>query len=88
MTLVVHLYCGKNKDKWRPLERDEYAEPGDTPRLTVLCVDIEHGCDMHNPHVMGYLENLAKRGCISMMIGGPPCRSVSAARTREDEGPG
>ena len=88
-TLVVHLYCGKNKEKWRALEKEVMrdAEPGDSQGLVILCVDIEHGGDLHNPHIMGYLENLARRGKISMIVGGPPCRTVSAARLRDDDGP-
>ena len=42
---------------------------------------------MHNPHIMGYLESLARRGKVAMMLGGPPCRTVSAARLRDDDGP-
>ena len=88
-TLVIHLYCGKNKNKWQALEREvmQEAEQGDSPGLVILCVDIEHGGDMHNPHIMGYLESLARRGKVAMMIGGPPCRTVSAARLRDDDGP-
>ena len=85
--MVLHLYSGKNKAKWKELEYDEHAMHGDTPSIVVLCVDIEHGGDLHNPHVMGYLENLARRGRLAMLIGGPPCRTVSAARLRDDGGP-
>ena len=50
-TLVLHLYCGKNKEKWRALEREvmQDPEPGDSQGLVILCVDIEHGGDLHNP---------------------------------------
>ena len=85
--LILHLYSGKNKAKWKELEYDEHAEHGDTPSIVVLCVDVEHGGDLHNPHLMGYLENLARHGRLAMLIGGPPCRTVSAARLRDDGGP-
>ena len=85
--LILHLYSGKNKAKWKELEYDEHAGHGDTPSIVVLCVDVEHGGDLHNPHLMGYLENLARRGRLAMLIGGPPCRTVSAARLRDDGGP-
>jgi len=74
--LILHLYSGKNKAKWKELEYDEHAEHGDTPSIVVLCVDVEHGGDLHNPHLMGYLENLARRGRLAMLIGGPPLQSV------------
>ncbi len=41
----------------------------------MLCVDIEHGGDMRNPHVMGYLESLARRGKVAMMLGGGPMQN-------------
>ena len=68
-------------------EDEKSIEPGDSQGLVILCVDTEHGGDLHNSHVMGCLENLARRGRITMILGGPPCRTVSAARLRDDDGP-
>ena len=50
-----------------------WREKEDSQGLVVLCVDIEHGCDMHNPYV---IRSGQKRR-----------RTVSAARLRDDDGP-
>ncbi len=84
-TLVIHLYAGSDFKKWRDLETADLD--GKESGLVILCLDVEKGHDLHNPHLMGFLEKFACDGRIAVLLGGPPCRTVSVARHRDDEGP-
>ena len=50
----------------------------------MLCVDmaIDPGQDLLRPQVFAYLLKLARTGKVKAILGGPPCRTVSACRTR------
>ncbi len=53
----------------------------------VLLVELEKGQDLHNNHLYGRLCRLALEGRITTLLAGPPCRTVSLARYRDDQGP-
>ena len=53
----------------------------------VLCVELQKGLDMHNRALVTYLEELFRSGKVDMLLAGPPCRSVSLSRFRDDDGP-
>lgn len=78
VTLTVHLFAGQESRVWKATE-DENS--------MVLLVELEKGQDLHNNHLYGWLCGLARRGRISVLIGGPPFRTVSLARYRYDDGP-
>ena len=65
--ILLHLYAGEKAEEWRRLEQDG---------------DITKGKDqdVHNPCLWGFLANLARKGAIKSVIGGPPCRTVSRMR--------
>ena len=77
-TIVLHLFAGKSTKVWTDLERDGHV---------VVCLEVEKGQDLFCDHLFGWLVNLGRRGRITMIIGGPPCRTVSLQRYREDGGP-
>ena len=55
--------------------------------LVIVNLDILHGGDLlKNPHLPGWLQSMAKRGKVSVWTAGPPCRSVSWCRYREEDG--
>ena len=78
--VVVHLYSGPDQKTWKKLE---------DAHTVVICVDklINPKMDMMNDQVMLFLMKLAMKGSLHGLIGGPPCRSVSACRYAEDGGP-
>ncbi len=77
-TLVLHVFSGKNTRAWTSMEGEG---------LVILCVELEKGANLLNDDLYGWLESLARRGKFDLMIGGPPCRSVSLQRHRGDGGP-
>ena len=71
---IVHLFAGKQpREEYKYLEKNGYV---------LLELDIERGSshDIMNPAVWRALEWAARRGKISGVIGGPPCRTYSLLR--------
>ena len=70
--VAFHLFCGPDAKKWKQVQGD----------YEWIFVDTCHGSqfDLHRPAVWSYLWWLAERGMIRIIIGGPPCRSVSRLR--------
>ena len=77
-SVVVHVFSGPNPQPWVKLETDGTA---------VVCLDILRGADIHDGHLSGWLDQLVDSGNVKMWIAGPPCRTVSVCRQREDDGP-
>ena len=77
-TRVLHLFSGEHTRTWM-----EMAEEG----LAVVCVEIEQGTDFLDDNLYAFLLDMAKDGLWDLITGGPPCRTVSLQRYREDGGP-
>ena len=80
--IVLHLFSGPDSKYWeRALQKGN---------VEVLCVDLqaEVAADIHDDMVFKYLLSLAASGRVKALIGGPPCRTVSALRYQDDGGPG
>ena len=80
--IALHIFAGPDPQWWEKQLSDNETE--------VLCVDIEgHGvkANLLDPYVFGYLLQLAASGKVRVILGGPPCRTVSALRFQGDEGP-
>ena len=77
-TVVVHLFSGGDPGRWARWEKNGVA---------VLCLDLLQGADLHDGHLSAWLDELLDSGKISMWVAGPPCRTVSICRQREDDGP-
>ena len=71
--MAIHLFSGPNVKKWRS---------SDVGGLEWVFVDTCLGSqyDLHRPVVWTYLWSLAQRGLIKLIVGGPPCRTVSRLR--------
>ena len=77
--VIVHLFSGPDPKEWMKL-RDE--------NTYVICIDkLCHNGDLLCDHLMGWLEELMDSGKTVMLLMGPPCRTVSAARHMGDGGP-
>ena len=70
----LHLFSGA-ENKWMDMEKNG---------TVMICLDKVNnpGQDLLNDDVYGYLTALAKSGAVVSVIGGPPCRTVSACRSR------
>ena len=77
-SLTVHLFAGMETKVWKATESENSM---------VLLVELEKGQDLHNNHLYGWLCRLAREGRITTLLAGPPCRTVSLARYRNDDGP-
>ena len=69
----IHLFSGAQK----------WDHPGNTPSLSL---DLQRGYDLHDDALFWYLLQLGRRGDISYVLGGPPCRTFTTLRARA-EGP-
>ena len=79
--IIIHLYSGPDEKYW--------LEKLQGPETEVICIDtcLNPGYNMLNDRVMSYLIKLALQGKVVAVIGGPPCRTVSACRYNEQGTP-
>ena len=80
--IIMHVFSGDNPQFWeRKLS---------TSTTEVLCIDLQGGCpaNLMDTQVYSYALSLAASGKLRVLLGGPPCRTVSALRSQEDGGPG
>ena len=70
--VVVHLFAGVDHSRW---VQDDLG-------YEVLSIDIAHGnqFDLHSLGLWSYLWELASKGLVVGVLGGPPCRTVSRLR--------
>ena len=63
--ILLHLYAGEKAEEWKRLEQDGWD---------VISLDITKGKDqnVHNPRLWGFLADLARKGAIKCVVGGPP----------------
>jgi len=77
-TRILHLFSGKKTRVWTDLQNEG---------LAVVCIEIEKGTNMLDDNLYAYLLDMAKDGLWDMILAGPPCRTVSLQRYRDDGGP-
>ena len=79
--IIVHVFAGENPKFWE--------KQLSTATTEVICVDLIGGCkaDLMDRNVYGYLLQLAASGRMRVLLGGPPCRTISALRFQQDGGP-
>eukprot|EP00435_Cladocopium_sp_Y103_P021593 s2125_g5.t1 len=80
--IVLHLFSGPDAKFWE--------RRCSTATTEVLCVDTcgTTPVSVHDRHVFGFLLALCASGRVKAILGGPPCRTVSALRYQKDDGPG
>ena len=77
--VVLNLFSGQDPGVWKDYERDG---------VVILHLDLLHGADLaHDRNLAGWIQSMAREGKIDFWLSGPPCRSVSACRHRQDDGP-
>ena len=80
--VILHLFSGPDHNYW-----DQRCANANTE---VLCIDTTCStpANLHDRNVFGYLLTLCASGRVRAILGGPPCRTVSALRYQQDDGPG
>ena len=80
--VILHLFSGPDHNYW-----DQRCANANTE---VLCIDTTCStpANLHDRNVFGYLLTLCASGRVRAILGGPPCRTVSALRYQNDGGPG
>ena len=76
--VMINLFVCPNPQWW------QNKVPSD---VEVLNVDILGGQNLLDDNTMSFLIQAAREGSLLMMTAGPPCRSVSVCRHKEDGGP-
>ena len=76
--VVVHAFAGQDQQRWKRFETSEMA---------MVCLDILSGENLLNANLSGWVDSLVKSGKVIAWLGGPPCRTTSLCRHRDDDGP-
>ena len=76
--VVLNLFCGPEPSWWSKRVPTGWV---------VVNVDILQNQDLLNDSNMAYLMDVARSGKVKTFLAGPPCRSVSVLRLRNDGGP-
>ena len=74
--IALHLFSGPDVKTWKQLERNG---------TMVLCIDkiLNPKMDLLDDNLMIFLLQLAASGKLAAILGGPPCRTISADRNRD-----
>ena len=80
--VVIHLFSGPDQTYWDRKCASETTE--------VLCVDTTCStpANLLDKNVYAYLVALCASGRVRSILGGPPCRTLTALRYQGDDGPG
>ena len=80
--VVIHLFSGPDQTYWDRRCASETTE--------VLCVDTTCStpANLLDKNVYAYLVALCASGRVRSILGGPPCRTLTALRYQGDDGPG
>ena len=80
--VVLHVFSGDNPQYWE--------RAFSTSTTEVLCVDLldGHRANLLDRYTYGFLLAIAASGRLRALLGGPPCRTISALRSQDDGGPG
>eukprot|EP00913_Durusdinium_trenchii_P001700 g1572.t1 len=76
-SVVLHLFSGPDQSWWK--KRLE------TSSRAVLCVDkmVDPAQDLLSDQLTSFLADMCERGAVDVVLGGPPCRTVSKLRFRQ-----
>ena len=80
--IIIHLFSGPDQKFWEKRCNTDTTE--------VLCIDTcgSTPVNLHDKNVFGFLLALCASGRVKAILGGPPCRTVTALRYQNDGGPG
>jgi len=80
--IILHIFAGPDSKYW-----EKQCASADTE---IMCVDLgaSHPANLHDKNVYGFLLALCASGRVRAIIGGPPCRTLTALRHQDDGGAG
>eukprot|EP00435_Cladocopium_sp_Y103_P063713 s785_g25.t1 len=76
--VVLNLFCGPNPEWW-----EKKMPQG----VEIINIDLLGGQDLLHDGLFSYLLQVAREKRILAYLAGPPCRTVSVLRMRDDNGP-
>lgn len=76
--LVFNVFSGPDENYWKQYERNG---------VVVVCLDILLNCNLHDDKVAAWIEEVIKVRGVDLWLSGPPCRTTSLCRHRQDNGP-
>ena len=76
--VAIHLFSGPQQGWWR-----KAAPKG----WEIVCIDLGHQQDFLSDDLFAFVIQLIKSGKVRSVVGGPPCRTVSVLRSKNDGGP-
>ena len=77
-TLVFNMFSGPDEKQWMKQEKNG---------VVVVCLDILLHCNLHDGNVAGWIEEVIQSRGVDLWLSGPPCRTISLLRHKQDEGP-
>ena len=77
-TRILHLFAGEKTRMWTQMNSES---------LIIVCIELEKGLNLHDSQLFGFIELYAREGLWDVVVGGPPCRTISLSRHRGDQGP-
>eukprot|EP00435_Cladocopium_sp_Y103_P053777 s587_g17.t1 len=80
--VVIHVFSGADHSFW-----DRQCSSSSTE---VLCIDLEgaNPANLLDKHIYAFVLSLCATGKVRAILGGPPCRTLTALRYQQDNGPG
>ena len=75
-SVILHLFSGPDQSWWK--------KQLDSNTRTVVRVDktVDQTQDLLSDHLTGFLAEVCEKGVVDVILGGPPCRTVSKLRFR------
>ena len=75
-SVVLHLFSGPEQSWWK--------KHLDSSSRTVVCIDkmADSNQDLLSDHLASFLAEVCEKGTVDVILGGPPCRTVSKLRFR------
>ena len=75
-SVILHLFSGPDQSWWK-----KHLESGSR---TVVCIDksVDSAQDLLSDQLTSFLAEVCEKGVVDVVLGGPPCRTVSKLRFR------
>ena len=77
-TLVFNVFSGPDEKQWLKQEKNG---------VVVVCLDILLNCNLHDGNMAGWIEEVIQSRGVDLWLAGPPCRTISLLRHKQDDGP-
>ena len=76
--LVFNVFSGPDENYWKRMEKNG---------TVIVCLDLLLKCNLHDNNLTGWIEEVIQTRGVDLWLSGPPCRTTSVLRHRDDSGP-